>query len=82
MKISKLPIVVLTLFLILITGSCNIKNINKTINGSGDIEVNVEKSLDATVNGSGGIIYFGNPNDLKQKINGSGDITQKYNVEK
>jgi hypothetical protein len=51
------------------------KNVIATSQGSGDINVNVSESLQATVKGSGDIIYVGNPNiNVKSKIIGSGKI--------
>ena len=45
------------------------------INGSGDVEVRVNNSLDCEINGSGDIHYSGNPATVKRSVNGSGDIT-------
>ena len=47
-----------------------------TIDGSGDAQVWANKSLKATINGSGDIIYSGNPPNVQSKVNGSGDITK------
>lgn len=43
------------------------------INGSGDAELNVNELLDASIHGSGNIIYKGQPK-VKTEIAGSGDI--------
>ncbi len=48
-----------------------------SINGSGDININVEERLTANVNGSGDILYSGNPSEVDKKVNGSGDIEAK-----
>jgi hypothetical protein len=45
--------------------------------GSGDIDLNVSKKLKAQVHGSGDISYSGNPVNVDNKVNGSGDITAK-----
>jgi hypothetical protein len=44
--------------------------------GSGGAAVQVSDSLDATISGSGGVTYVGNPT-VTQKSNGSGKVTQK-----
>lgn len=46
------------------------------INGSGDATLNVGSSLDATINGSGNIVYNGNAPKVKTSINGSGKIVK------
>lgn len=45
-----------------------------TVHGSANVDVLVEESLDAQVNGSGDITYRGNPVKVERRINGSGDI--------
>jgi hypothetical protein len=45
-----------------------------TVHGSADVDVLVEDSLDAQINGSGDITYRGNPAKVERRINGSGDI--------
>lgn len=50
---------------------------NASVNGSGDIEIQVSESLKARVNGSGDIVYYGNPSNVDSNENGSGDITRK-----
>lgn len=45
-------------------------------NASGDATIQVSDSLNATVTGSGSIIYTGSPT-LLQKVDGSGRVTQK-----
>lgn len=50
---------------------------NASVNGSGDIEIQVSESLKARVNGSGDIVYYGNPSNVDSNVNGSGDITRK-----
>ena len=53
------------------------EHINVTINGSGDAEVWANQSISAKVNGSGDIVYKGNPIEVDTKVNGSGDITRR-----
>jgi len=53
------------------------EHINVTINGSGDAEVWANQSISAKVNGSGDIVYKGNPTEVDTKVNGSGDITRR-----
>ena len=50
---------------------------NITINGSGDAEVWANQSISARVNGSGDIIYSGDPVEVDTQVNGSGKITKK-----
>ena len=52
-------------------------HVNVTINGSGDAEVWANQSISAQVNGSGDIIYTGNPEKVYTQVNGSGDITKR-----
>ena len=53
------------------------EHINVTINGSGDAEVWANQSISAKVNGSGDIVYKGNPTEVDTRVNGSGDITRR-----
>ena len=50
------------------------KSATITINGSGYGEVFASDSISAKINGSGNIKYFGNPENVDNIINGSGDI--------
>ena len=52
-------------------------HVNVTINGSGDAGVWANQSISAQVNGSGDIVYFGNPAKVDTQVNGSGDITKR-----
>jgi hypothetical protein len=47
------------------------------INGSGDAVLSVADSLDARINGSGDITYYGNPERVNSKVNGSGTIAKR-----
>lgn len=44
------------------------------ISGSGDIEINVQKELDATISGSGSVTYKGNPNKVNSHSSGIGKV--------
>ncbi len=46
-----------------------------TVTGSGDAEISVKNSINAKVTGSGDIVYYGDPTDVKIKTTGSGDIS-------
>ncbi|MGZ4405579.1 MAG: head GIN domain-containing protein [Gaiellaceae bacterium] len=50
-------------------------NVHAVVSGSGTIFVTATKSLDASVPGSGTIIYAGNPQDVTKSVTGSGTIT-------
>jgi hypothetical protein len=50
-------------------------NVHAVVSGSGTIFVTATKSLDASVTGSGTIIYAGNPQDVTKIVTGSGTIT-------
>jgi len=45
-----------------------------SIRGSGNAAVNVSDILNASIMGSGDIIYFGSPNKVIKQVRGSGDI--------
>ncbi|MBT3209219.1 MAG: DUF2807 domain-containing protein [Bacteroidetes bacterium] len=47
------------------------------VSGSGNCEVNVEKSLEAEVSGSGDIEYKGEPKEVNTKVSGSGSIKKR-----
>lgn len=46
------------------------------LDGVGKISVNVEESLDASVNGVGKVEYTGSPKNLDKKVSGLGKIIQ------
>ena len=52
-------------------------HVNVTINGSGDADIWSNQSITAHVNGSGDIVYTGNPTIVETQVNGSGDITKR-----
>ena len=48
--------------------------VHAVVSGSGEIVVTATASLDASVPGSGSIMYGGNPNDVTKSVTGSGEI--------
>jgi Putative auto-transporter adhesin, head GIN domain len=50
-------------------------NVHAVLSGSGTIHVTATKSLDASVPGSGTIVYSGHPLDVTRSVTGSGAIT-------
>jgi hypothetical protein len=53
----------------LVTDKCDVR-----ISGSGDVEINVNKELDATISGSGSVSYKGNPAQVNSHSSGSGSV--------
>ncbi|MGZ4301184.1 MAG: GIN domain-containing protein [Gaiellaceae bacterium] len=49
--------------------------LHAVVSGSGVMFVTATKSLDASVPGSGTIMYAGNPQDVTKSVTGSGAIT-------
>jgi hypothetical protein len=45
------------------------------VSGSGSIFITATKTLDASVSGSGAILYTGNPQDVTKSVSGTGAIT-------
>ncbi len=56
---------------------CAMKSVNVNISGSGDISVNVASELTGSVNGSGDVIYTGDPATVSISDNGSGDVIKR-----
>ncbi|MEO9511748.1 MAG: head GIN domain-containing protein [Flavobacteriaceae bacterium] len=70
-------------FKVQVAGSGDIKayeleaeNVTAQVSGSADIKITANNSIDAKVSGSGDIHYRGNPDKIKTKTSGSGDITK------
>ncbi len=64
------------------SGDINAKNlaaqeVKATLTGSGNIYLQAIKRLNARIMGSGDVIYYGEPENLKSKTFGSGDIIFK-----
>lgn len=57
--------------------SLKVDHVDVAVNGSGDAAVWATESLNAKVNGSGDIIYSGDPEKIDRAVNGSGDIVKK-----
>ena len=57
-------------------GSLVAEDVVAVISGSGDIYLTARNSLDASVPGSGAILYGGNPRKLATSITGSGEISR------
>jgi hypothetical protein len=53
------------------------KSVNVAINGSGDAFVTATDYLEASIDGSGDIVYSGNPVNKEINVNGSGSIRAK-----
>jgi putative autotransporter adhesin-like protein len=50
-------------------------DVHAVVSGSGNIYVTATKSLDASIPGSGTIVYAGNPQSVTKSVTGSGAIT-------
>ena len=50
------------------------RTVQAVVSGSGEIVVTATGSLDASVPGSGAILYGGNPSDVTKSVTGSGEI--------
>ncbi len=53
----------------LVVDACDVR-----ISGSGGVEINVNKELDATISGSGSVRYKGNPSHVNSHSSGSGKV--------
>jgi hypothetical protein len=53
------------------------KTAEVTVAGSGGVELNVSDSLEASVMGSGDVLYTGNPKQVTRSVVGSGEIEPK-----
>lgn len=51
------------------------KDVRAEVSGSGSIFATATKRLDASVSGSGAILYGGNPDDVTRSVTGTGAIT-------
>lgn len=49
-----------------------VENANIRVSGSGHIKVNADKSIDASISGSGVVFYKGNATNVSTKVSGSG----------
>jgi Putative auto-transporter adhesin, head GIN domain len=55
-------------------GGVEARAVQAVVSGSGEIVVTATASLDASVPGSGSILYGGNPSDVTKSVTGSGEI--------
>lgn len=53
------------------------EDVQVEVNGSGDVKVAAVKSFDGVINGSGNIVYFGDPADISTNVYGSGTIRHR-----
>jgi hypothetical protein len=51
------------------------KDVRAIVSGSGSIFVTATEKLDASVSGSGAILYAGSPTEVTKSVTGSGAIT-------
>ncbi len=51
------------------------QEVRATLSGTGRISVNVTESLDASVPGTGSIVYTGNPPQVRKTVNGIGSVS-------
>ncbi len=50
-------------------------DVRAVVSGSGSVFITATKTLDASVSGSGAILYTGNPQDVTKNVTGTGAIT-------
>ena len=53
-----------------------VEDCSVAISGSGDIEVHATGNLEVAISGSGDVKYAGEPDKVKSRVSGSGDVTQ------
>ena len=51
------------------------RDVRAVVNGTGRVHVHATESLDASVPGSGAVMYTGNPAHVKQSVTGVGSVT-------
>lgn len=56
---------------------CDAASADVMVGGSGDIAVNVSSELTGSINGSGDVLYTGNPGTVSVSNNGSGDLIKR-----
>lgn len=52
------------------------QNVTITVNGAGDADIYASESVDATLNGVGDVSISGNPDSVRQRVNGFGEISE------
>jgi hypothetical protein len=58
--------------------TCPVENTKIKLTGSGNAEVNVTGTIDATVQGSGQVKHKGNTKNTQKKVYGSGSVERAY----
>lgn len=58
----------------LMAGNLEAEKCTIKISGSGDVEINVKNELNASISGSGSVLYKGNPNHVNSHSSGSGHV--------
>jgi hypothetical protein len=53
------------------------RDVAATLSGSGRLQVHATSSLEASVSGTGVIVYSGNPSNVTQDVTGTGAITKR-----
>ena len=53
------------------------QDVRATMSGTGRIAVHATESLDASVPGTGSIVYTGNPPQVRKSVNGVGSVTSR-----
>lgn len=53
------------------------EHVTITVNGAGDADIFATETVDATLNGVGDVTISGNPDSVKQRVNGFGEISQR-----
>jgi hypothetical protein len=60
----------------ILAAELEVSRCNVDITGSGDVEINVKEALDADINGSGTVLYKGNPSKVNGSSSGSGKVSK------
>jgi hypothetical protein len=53
------------------------RDVVATVPGTGRLQVNATRLLDASVSGTGAIFYTGNPSDVNESVTGTGAIVRQ-----
>jgi hypothetical protein len=58
----------------LLLGDLTARDVNAVVSGSGDVRVRATETLDASITGSGRIVYAGDPAAVSTSVTGSGQV--------